>query len=112
MTEDLEKGRAIARQVNAGTVWVNTGLASYGLPQVPRGGFKESGIGKIGGHQGLMEMVNAKVIDINEHGKKKDWWFPVWPDAYSYFGAGIELLHGTHVGRRAEALLRFLRTRR
>lgn len=111
-TEDLDKGRAIARQIQAGTVWVNTGLASYGLPYVPRGGYKESGIGKIGGHHGLMEMVNTKLIDINEHGKAKDWWFPIWPDAYAYFAAGIELLHGTQVGRRAEALLRFLRTRR
>jgi succinate-semialdehyde dehydrogenase/glutarate-semialdehyde dehydrogenase len=110
--EDTEKGKAIARRLKAGTVWVNTGLASYGLPYVPRGGVKESGIGKIGGHHGLMEMVDIKVIDLNEHGKRKDWWFPTWPDAYTYFGAGIELLHGTQLGRRAEAALRFLRTRR
>jgi succinate-semialdehyde dehydrogenase/glutarate-semialdehyde dehydrogenase len=110
--EDTEKGKQIARALKAGTVWVNTGLASYGLPHVPRGGLKQSGIGKIGGHHGLLEMVDIKVIDVNEHGKVKDWWFPTWPDAYAYFSAGVELLHGSQLGRRAEALLRFLRTRR
>lgn len=111
-TRDLELGKRLARRVHAGTVWVNTGLASYANPLTPRGGFKESGIGKIGGRHGLLEMVRAKVIDINEHGARKDWWYPVWPGAYEFVTAGLDLLHGNSVGRKIEGVLRFLRTRR
>jgi succinate-semialdehyde dehydrogenase/glutarate-semialdehyde dehydrogenase len=111
-TRDVEHGKALAREVQAGSVWVNTGLASYGNPLTPRGGFKESGIGKIGGKHGLLEMVNIKLIDVADHGKVKDWWFPTWGGAYQYFSAGIELLHGGSLGRKAEGLLQFLRTRR
>lgn len=111
-TRDLEHGKALAREVQAGSVWVNTGLASYGNPVTPRGGFKESGIGKIGGKHGLLEMVNVKLIDVSEHGKIKDWWYPTWPGAYEYFAAGIDLLHGSSLGRKMEGLFQFLKTRR
>lgn len=111
-TRDTEHGKALAREVQSGSVWVNTGLASYGNPLTPRGGFKESGIGKIGGKHGLLEMVNVKLIDVAEHGKAKDWWYPTWPGAYEYFAAGIDLLHGGTLGRKMEGLFQFLKTRR
>ncbi|MFP5504320.1 MAG: aldehyde dehydrogenase family protein, partial [Candidatus Sericytochromatia bacterium] len=111
-TRDLTLGKRLARELRAGTVWVNTGLATYANPLTPRGGFKESGIGKIGGRHGLLEMVRAKVIDLDEHGRRKDWWYPVWPGAYDYVTAGMDLLHGSGVGRKLEGVLRLLRTRR
>ena len=107
-TRDVAHGEALARQIKAGSVWVNTGLASYGNPLTPRGGFKESGIGKIGGEEGLLEMVDAKLVDVASHGKVPPWWFPTWPGASDFFGAGIDLLHGPSVGAQLEALGRFL----
>jgi succinate-semialdehyde dehydrogenase/glutarate-semialdehyde dehydrogenase len=111
-TRDLEAGKRLARRVQAGSVWINTGLASYGNPLTPRGGYKESGIGKIGGRQGLLEMVNAKLVDVAVHGRPKLWWYPTWPAMYGFVAAGIELMHGKTIGQRLTALGRFLKSRR
>jgi succinate-semialdehyde dehydrogenase/glutarate-semialdehyde dehydrogenase len=111
-TADLEHGKQLACQVQAGSVWINTGLASYGNPLTPRGGYKESGIGKIGGRQGLLEMVNTKLVDVAVHGRPKLWWYPTWPAMYAFVAAGIDLMHGTTIGQRLGALGRFLKSRR
>lgn len=108
-TRDTARGERLARELKAGSVWVNTGIASYGNPLTPRGGFKESGIGKIGGEAGLMEMVDAKLVDVQRHGKVPPWWYPTWPGAVAFFEAGIDLLHGPDLGTRAGALGKFLR---
>ena len=43
-TRDIEKALHVANSVRAGTVWVN--CYHVVIPQVPFGGFKESGIGR------------------------------------------------------------------
>lgn len=108
-TRDLARGERLAREMKAGSVWVNTGIASYGNPLTPRGGLKESGIGKIGGEAGIMEMVDAKLVDVQRHGKVPPWWYPTWPGAVAFFEAGIDLLHGPDLGTRAGALGKFLK---
>ncbi|HEY9722274.1 MAG TPA: aldehyde dehydrogenase family protein, partial [Oscillatoriaceae cyanobacterium] len=111
-TRDTARGKQIARQLRAGSVWVNTGLASYGNPLTPRGGFKQSGIGKIGGRLGLLEMVDAKLIDIADQSHPKAWWYPLWPNAYAFFKAGLTLMHDQSPAKRLQAALEYLRTRR
>ncbi|MEZ4548487.1 MAG: aldehyde dehydrogenase family protein [Thermodesulfobacteriota bacterium] len=50
-TRDIKRALRVAKAVKAGYVWVNT----YGgiIPEVPYGGFKQSGIGKELGPDGL-----------------------------------------------------------
>ena len=108
-TRDLARGERLGRALKAGSVWVNTGIASYGNPLTPRGGFKDSGIGKIGGEAGLMEMVDAKLVELQRHGHVPPWWYPTWPGAVSFFEAGIDLLHGPDLGTKAGALSKFLK---
>jgi acyl-CoA reductase-like NAD-dependent aldehyde dehydrogenase len=111
-TKDLARGEAIARDIQAGSVWINTGLTSYGNPLMPRGGFKLSGIGKIGGKAGLAELVNWKLIDTAVHGKAKDWWYPTWPGAYGYISAGLSLLYGNTLKIRLGGILGAIKHRR
>ncbi len=63
-TKDLEKGERIARQVEAGAVFVNNITKSD--PRMPFGGIKKSGIGRELSKFGLKEFVNIKGLNIYE----------------------------------------------
>jgi acyl-CoA reductase-like NAD-dependent aldehyde dehydrogenase len=61
-TRDIDKGAAIAAQLEAGTVWVNHHLGSEA--DVPFGGFKESGLGREHGVMGVQSYMEAQVINL------------------------------------------------
>ncbi len=61
-TKDLKRGAEIASRIEAGTVWVNFHLES--LPDVPFGGFKESGIGRELGLKGLASYMEVQVVNV------------------------------------------------
>ncbi len=61
-TSDLKRGAEIAARIEAGTVWVNHHLES--LPDVPFGGFKESGVGRELGVMGLASYMEVQVINV------------------------------------------------
>ena len=76
-TGDVERGRAIARRIQAGNVCVNDVLSSYAVTDLPFGGVKESGIGRIHGPQGLREMSVAKSVLVDRPGLGRElWWYP------------------------------------
>jgi aldehyde dehydrogenase (NAD+) len=58
-TKDPEKGMALARRIRTGNVTVN-GLNLQ--VSVPFGGYKESGIGRVGGPEGLEAYQEIKSI--------------------------------------------------
>ena len=66
-TKDVVKGERIARQIDAGTVFVNSVVKSD--PRMPFGGIKKSGIGRELSHYGLKEFVNVKGINVYEGNK-------------------------------------------
>jgi acyl-CoA reductase-like NAD-dependent aldehyde dehydrogenase len=57
---DPESLNAVARQLDAGTVWINQHLNAH--PNVPFSGHKNSGIGIEFGEDGLKEFCNVQVI--------------------------------------------------
>ncbi|KAB8263620.1 Aldehyde/histidinol dehydrogenase [Aspergillus pseudonomiae] len=59
-TKDAERGQRIARQLEAGNVWVNTHFMV--LPNVPFGGHKSSGIGSEWGVTGLTGWCNTQAL--------------------------------------------------
>jgi acyl-CoA reductase-like NAD-dependent aldehyde dehydrogenase len=61
-TSDLEKGAAVARRLEAGTVWVNHHVGSEA--DMPFGGFKESGMGREIGLLGLASYMEPQVIKV------------------------------------------------
>lgn len=60
---DNQKATDIAGRLNAGTVWINT----YGMfyPELPYGGFKQSGFGKELGKEGFLEYTRLKNIFLD-----------------------------------------------
>jgi succinate-semialdehyde dehydrogenase / glutarate-semialdehyde dehydrogenase len=59
-TKDLARAFTVAEQLEAGIIGVNEGLVSSN--NIPFGGWKESGIGREGGHQGIAEYLEEKYI--------------------------------------------------
>ena len=59
-TADLSRGLAVAEAIEAGIVGVNRGFVSD--PAAPFGGMKQSGLGREGGHEGLLEFLETKYI--------------------------------------------------
>ncbi|MGW6454530.1 NAD-dependent succinate-semialdehyde dehydrogenase [Streptomyces sp. NPDC055078] len=59
-TRDLRRGLAIAGALETGMVGLNRGLVSD--PAAPFGGVKQSGIGREGGHEGILEYTETKYI--------------------------------------------------
>ncbi|HEY2596777.1 MAG TPA: NAD-dependent succinate-semialdehyde dehydrogenase [Chloroflexota bacterium] len=68
-TGDVERGKAIARTIEAGCVFINGMVASD--PRIPFGGIKRSGYGRELGSYGIKEFVNIQTIVVGQ---------PVAPD--------------------------------
>jgi len=61
-TKDISKAITFSQGVLAGTVWVNCVLATAN--QMPFGGFKESGIGREMGEDGMHEYCEIKTVVV------------------------------------------------
>ncbi len=61
-TQDIDRVKNIARDIESGVVYVNGLVASR--PEIPFGGIKKSGYGRELAHLGIREFVNQKTIFI------------------------------------------------
>ncbi len=62
-TRDLRRSLRVAEALEAGMIGINRGVVSD--PAAPFGGVKQSGIGREGGHDGLLEFTETKYIAVN-----------------------------------------------
>ena len=71
-TQDISRALRVARSIEAGYLWVNT----YGgiIPETPYGGFKQSGVGKELGSDGLEEYLRVKNISIFTGASLPSWY--------------------------------------
>jgi aldehyde dehydrogenase (NAD+) len=67
-SKDTEKALAVARAVRTGTMWVN----EYHLLSVaaPFGGYKQSGVGREFGLQGILEYTETKHVHVDQVGNR------------------------------------------
>ncbi|MFN7122390.1 MAG: NAD-dependent succinate-semialdehyde dehydrogenase [Hydrogenophaga sp.] len=61
-TQDLERGKRVARQIDTGMVFINS--AAVSMPDLPFGGVKNSGYGRELSGAGIQEFVNKKLIRV------------------------------------------------
>ena len=85
-TEDFKTILRCMREVKAGTVWFNDPLTDNDAG--PFGGFKQSGLGRELGREGLEAFQETKHVHIESEVAPKEWWYP-----YSRY-AGGEPPHG------------------
>ncbi|HEX8905699.1 MAG TPA: aldehyde dehydrogenase family protein, partial [Longimicrobiaceae bacterium] len=76
-TKSRAKGRKIAKRLHAGMVMVNDVLINFGIPELPYGGVKESGFGRMMGDEGLLEFSQVKAVaDTRVAFRRELFWFP------------------------------------
>jgi succinate-semialdehyde dehydrogenase/glutarate-semialdehyde dehydrogenase len=61
-TRDLQRGLRFSEALESGMVGLNRALVSD--PAAPFGGVKQSGLGREGGHDGLLEFMESKYIAV------------------------------------------------
>lgn len=62
-TGDMQRGMRVSEKLDFGMIGLNRGLVSD--PAAPFGGMKQSGIGREGAHEGLMEFLETQYISVN-----------------------------------------------
>jgi len=62
-TADLRRALRVSEALETGMVGVNRGIVSD--PAAPFGGVKQSGLGREGGHDGLLEFMESKYIAVD-----------------------------------------------
>jgi betaine-aldehyde dehydrogenase len=80
-TRDLKSAVRCMRELRAGTVWINDPLTDNDAG--PFGGFKQSGIGRELGREGLEAFQETKHVHMETEIERKGWWYP-----YSEYNAG------------------------
>jgi acyl-CoA reductase-like NAD-dependent aldehyde dehydrogenase len=99
-TSDREKGRRIARRLEAGMVWINDHMYSHGAVQTAWGGVKHSGLGRAHSRFGFYECVNVKHVGW-EPGRLRDfWWHPYDESLGRGVHAAAQLLYGRDEDKR------------
>ena len=105
-TEDRERGAAVAREIDCGTVNVNDGfLTTWGATDAPMGGFGDSGLGRRHGPEGVRRYVESRTVGVSRVGPL------TFPDRIptDWFVRGA--FAATRLGRAASRVTRGLRKR-
>jgi succinate-semialdehyde dehydrogenase / glutarate-semialdehyde dehydrogenase len=63
-TEELQRGKRVARKVSTGMVFINQ--ATWTATDLPFGGIKNSGYGRELAELGIQEFVNKKLIRVSD----------------------------------------------
>lgn len=64
-TRDLERGQQIAARMVTGSVSVNDIAVTYGVPEAPFGGVKESGVGQVNGEVGIRGYCHVHPVIVD-----------------------------------------------
>jgi betaine-aldehyde dehydrogenase len=70
-TRDFDRALRLTRRLSAGTVWINTFLD--GAPELPFGGYKQSGLGRELGPHSVLEYTEVKTVAARLGPYAKKW---------------------------------------
>jgi acyl-CoA reductase-like NAD-dependent aldehyde dehydrogenase len=93
-TSDRARGERIARELEAGMVWINDHMFSHGACQCAWGGVKESGLGRTHSKFGLYECVNVKLRVWEPSLIRDPWWHPYDETLGRALRQASEILYG------------------
>lgn len=102
---DRARARALASQLKAGTVTINSHADAAAAPWSPWGGIGQSGYGRLNGIYGLREfVVPVHISDSLMPRMKKLWWYPYGDATTKTLRAFTELLAAPKMSDKAAAL--------
>ena len=69
-SQNIDRCMRMMRAIRSGVVWVNTYRVA--APQLPFGGMKDSGYGRVRGAAGILEWMQTKTVFIDYSGDRRD----------------------------------------
>ena len=72
-SRDFDTCITVGRRIHAGTIWMNTFMD--GTPELPFGGFRQSGLGRELGRHAVEDYTETKTLNMHI-GKRTGWWMP------------------------------------
>jgi succinate-semialdehyde dehydrogenase/glutarate-semialdehyde dehydrogenase len=100
-TRDRARGKRLAERIAAGTVMVNDVLATYGCPETPWGGIKQSGIGRTHSILGLRDLCQTRHVNHDRLAMAREvWWYPYKESTYRALLRAGRLLFGKRFWQR------------
>jgi len=76
-SKDTKLAKQIASRLESGVTTINDHLQTHGMSETPWGGWKQSGLGRTHGDEGLKEMTHEKVVNWDWLGARRNlWWHP------------------------------------
>ncbi len=109
-SNNLARGRRVARQLQAGSIMVNDTAVQIAIPSLPFGGVKHSGSGRIHGKEGLLRFTTPITYAISR--TPFPWDLATIMRIPGHYWVGqflMELLFGVTLRQRLRPLLRWLK---
>jgi len=105
-TENPDRGRRIASQLEAGSVLINDVLISHGCPETPWQGCKMSGVGRVHSDQGLRDLCYAYHIQEDAPGqpKKSSFWYAYSEKRYQQLLGMSQTLFSRNISGKIEGI--------
>ncbi|GAB4573476.1 MAG: aldehyde dehydrogenase family protein [Anaerolineae bacterium] len=105
-TRNKARGMALAHRLNVGHVSINEHMVISGVPEVPWGGVKSSGYGRMHGRAGLLEMTYSQTIDVKRFPTPfEPFWYPYSASKQALLRRAVSLLYGTTLLDKLRGLL-------
>jgi succinate-semialdehyde dehydrogenase/glutarate-semialdehyde dehydrogenase len=103
-TRDRHRAERMAREIEAGMVWINDHMYSHGACQCSWGGVKDSGLGRAHSKFGFYECVNVKLVSYEPGWVRNFWWHPYDETLGRALRASAKLLYSRREDDRQAAL--------
>jgi delta 1-pyrroline-5-carboxylate dehydrogenase len=108
-SRDNDLACMIARKLKVATVAVNDHMWPFFAPEVPWGGIKASGLGRVGGAEGLQSMTYQKVISFDRFNLPRElYWYPRPKWLYFALLLLVPILYSRKPEKRARALIELI----
>ncbi|MBL8020417.1 MAG: aldehyde dehydrogenase family protein [Leptospirales bacterium] len=94
-SKDMKRARRVARKVRSGNMNLNDVYSNYIISDLPFGGVKSSGLGKVYGIEGIRAFSDQQAVCVDRLGLSKElWWFPYSKGKQNLFRNVIRFLFG------------------
>lgn len=97
------RAKRLAARLRAPVVHINGHATSFAFPTMPWGGRGNSGLGFLGGRDGIRAFTYPQTV-VSDRQRRRWWWFPYRQEVCEFFRAAAPVLYGTHPSSKVKAL--------
>jgi succinate-semialdehyde dehydrogenase/glutarate-semialdehyde dehydrogenase len=109
-SRDSERANRIAERLEVGAVVINDHLINYLMADLPFGGARGSGFGRVHGQEGLREFTRPKAIVEDRIALAREpYWFEERGSGEGTVGALLDFRHGPGLGQKMAGAWRLVR---